>query len=83
VETASQKEKIKREISHMPEPEKQEGMPQHRHCPLAKHREGRNPKYHEEQLQGVAGTLAAQPPKTFETYSKNRNIHADKHHPHA
>jgi hypothetical protein len=28
-------------------PEKQGGMPQHRHCPLGKHREDKNPKYHE------------------------------------
>jgi hypothetical protein len=29
----------------MPKPEEQEGMPQH--CPPAKRREDRNPKYHE------------------------------------
>jgi hypothetical protein len=26
-------------------PEKEEGMPRHQHCPPAKHREDRNPKY--------------------------------------
>jgi hypothetical protein len=34
---------------HTPESEAQEGMPHHQHCPLAKCREDRNPKYHEEQ----------------------------------
>jgi hypothetical protein len=31
-----------------PKPEEQEGMPQHQHCPLAKRREDRNSKHHEE-----------------------------------
>jgi hypothetical protein len=30
-------------------PEEQGGTPQHQHCPRAKRREDRNPKYHEEQ----------------------------------
>jgi hypothetical protein len=31
------------------QPEEQEGIPQHQHFPLAKHREGMNAEYHEEQ----------------------------------
>jgi hypothetical protein len=47
--------KGKRRIKpHRPQPEEKEGMPQHRYCPPAKHREDRNPKYHEEQLKVVA-----------------------------
>jgi hypothetical protein len=34
--------------------EEHEGMPQHRHCPHAKRREDRNPKYHEELQKDVA-----------------------------
>jgi hypothetical protein len=34
--------------THMPKPEEWEGLPHHRHCPLAKRREDRNPKHHEE-----------------------------------
>jgi hypothetical protein len=34
--------------------EEEGGMPQHRHCPPAKRREDRNPKYHEEQQKDVA-----------------------------
>jgi hypothetical protein len=37
-----------------PKSEEQEGMPQHQHCPLAKRRGDRNPKYHEEQQKDVA-----------------------------
>jgi hypothetical protein len=34
---------------HKPEPEEhEEGMPQHEHCPPAKRREDRSPKYYEE-----------------------------------
>jgi hypothetical protein len=29
-----------------PKPEEKDGMPQHQHCPLAKHRGDKNPKYH-------------------------------------
>jgi hypothetical protein len=47
--TPSKKEKVGGEIPCMPKPEEQEGMPQHQHCPPAKHREDKNPKYHEEQ----------------------------------
>jgi hypothetical protein len=46
VETIEQQRK-RREISHRPKPEEQAGMPQHQHCPLAKRREEKNPKYHE------------------------------------
>jgi hypothetical protein len=37
-----------------PKPEEQEGMPQHHHCPLAKHHGDRNLKYHKEQQKDVA-----------------------------
>jgi hypothetical protein len=40
-----------------PKPEEQERMPKHHHCPLAKHRGDRNPKYHEEQHGVVVGAL--------------------------
>jgi hypothetical protein len=35
-------------------PRNKEGMPQHQHCPPAKIRGNRNPKYHEEQQEDVA-----------------------------
>jgi hypothetical protein len=38
----------KRRKEGKPEPEEREGMPQHQHCPLAKHRGDRNPKYHDQ-----------------------------------
>jgi hypothetical protein len=45
----------KRENPHRLKPEEHEGMPHHhQHCPLAKRREDRNPKYHEEQQKCVA-----------------------------
>jgi hypothetical protein len=50
METTKQKE----ERREKPKPEEQEGMPQHKHCPPAKRREDRNPKYHEEQQKDVA-----------------------------
>jgi hypothetical protein len=53
VETTKQKGSS-REINHMPKPEEQEGIPQHQHCPLAKHHEDKSPKYHEEQQKDVA-----------------------------
>jgi hypothetical protein len=57
-------------------------MPQHRHCPPAKHREGRNPKHHEEQQKDVAGVLAEHPPNTVnrkhKKSTKNEMLHADK-----
>jgi hypothetical protein len=37
-----------------PKPEEQEGMSQHQHCPSAKRRGDRNPKYHEEHKKDVA-----------------------------
>jgi hypothetical protein len=43
----------RREISKKPKIEEHEGMPQHQHCPLAKHRK-KNPKYHEKQHRDVA-----------------------------
>jgi hypothetical protein len=64
VEITNQKEKNKDEDPHIPEPEEQEGMPHHRRCPPAKHREDRNPKYHEQQQKDVARILAVHPPKT-------------------
>jgi hypothetical protein len=48
------------------QPEVHEGVPQHHHCPFAKHREDRNPKNHKEQQKRVAEILAAHPPKTVE-----------------
>jgi hypothetical protein len=45
-----QANKIKEE---KPKPEEHEGIPQHHHCPHAKHRGDRNPKYHEEQEKDV------------------------------
>jgi hypothetical protein len=56
VETTKQKGK-RRKIPHMPKPEEQEGMPQHQNCPHAKHREDKNPKYHEKQLKGNISRL--------------------------
>jgi hypothetical protein len=44
----------KEEKREKPKPEKQEGMPHHQHCPTAKRRGDRNPKYHEEQPKDVA-----------------------------
>jgi hypothetical protein len=49
-----------------PKPEEQEGMPQHQHCPPARHREDKNPKYHEEQQKDVQGILETHFPKTVE-----------------
>jgi hypothetical protein len=60
-ETAKQN---KEENRKKPKPEEQEGTPQHQHCPPAKHRGDKNPKYHEWQHKDVASTLAAHPPKT-------------------
>jgi hypothetical protein len=37
-----------------PKSEEEGGVPQHYHCPYAKRREDRNPKYHEEQHKDVA-----------------------------
>jgi hypothetical protein len=48
------KKENKEEKTHMPKPEEQGGMPHRLHCPPAKHREDRNPKYHEEQQKYVA-----------------------------
>jgi hypothetical protein len=53
-EKAGQAIKQKEEKRKKPNPEEQEGMPQHRHCPPAKHRGDRNPQYHEEQQKDVA-----------------------------
>jgi hypothetical protein len=39
---------------HTPKPEEKEGMPHHLHCPLAKHREDKDPKYNEEHYKDVA-----------------------------
>jgi hypothetical protein len=41
--------KQKAEKRGKPKPEEQEGMPQHQHCPPAKHHGNRNPNYHEDQ----------------------------------
>jgi hypothetical protein len=48
------KKKKKKGKNKEPYPEEQEGMPQHQHCPPAKHRGDRNPKYHAEQQKDVA-----------------------------
>jgi hypothetical protein len=50
VEASKQKAKKRKKIK----PEEQEGTPQHQHCPPAKHRGDRTPKYHEEQQKDVA-----------------------------
>jgi hypothetical protein len=39
----SKKEK-RRKQPHMPKPEEHEGMPQHKHCPIVKHREDKSSK---------------------------------------
>jgi hypothetical protein len=44
---AKKRKEDKRPPSKKPKHEEQEGMAQH--CPLAKRRENRNPKYHEDQ----------------------------------
>jgi hypothetical protein len=45
----------KRGKPHRPKAEKQEGMPpRQQHCPPAKRRGDRNPKYHEERQKDVA-----------------------------
>jgi hypothetical protein len=62
VETTEQKG-ARREKTHMPKPEEHEGMPQHQDCPPAKRREGRSPKYQEEQQKEVARILEVHPPK--------------------
>jgi hypothetical protein len=51
-------------------PEEHEGVPQYQHCPLAKRRGDRNPKYHEEHLKDVTRILAAHPPKNAEKEHK-------------
>jgi hypothetical protein len=50
VETTRQREEKRKQ----PKPEEQEGMPHHQHCPHAKRRGDRNPKYHEEHQKDVA-----------------------------
>jgi hypothetical protein len=51
---AKKKKEEKRPPGKKPKHEEQDGMAQHQHCPLAKRRENRNPKYHEEQQKDVA-----------------------------
>jgi hypothetical protein len=46
------------------EPEEDEGMPQHEHCPPAKNHEDKTPKYLEERQKDVARVLAAHPLQT-------------------
>jgi hypothetical protein len=48
VETTKQKGKRRKKPHRPTKPVGQEGMPQYQHCPPAKHRGGKNPKYHEE-----------------------------------
>jgi hypothetical protein len=50
VETTRQKE----ERWKKPKPQEHEAMAQHQHCPLAKRREDRNQKYHEDQQKDIA-----------------------------
>jgi hypothetical protein len=45
-------------------------MPQHQHCPPAKHREDKNPNYHEEHHKDVAGILPAYASKTVDKEQK-------------
>jgi hypothetical protein len=66
---ASKKEQ-RRKNPHRHKPEEQEGIPQHRHYPLTKHREDENPNCHEEHKKDVARLLAAQPPKPVESEQK-------------
>jgi hypothetical protein len=76
VETTEQKGK-RRKKPHKPKPVEQEGMPQYQHCPYAKHREDKNPKYHEDQRRDVARIVAVHPPKTVEWEHKwinERNV---------
>jgi hypothetical protein len=47
-EKAVEATKQKEEKRKKPKPEKQEGMPQHQHCPPEKRRGDRNPECHEE-----------------------------------
>jgi hypothetical protein len=50
VETTKQEKERRKERK----PKDQEGVPHHKHCPLAKRCEDSNPKYHEEQQKDVA-----------------------------
>jgi hypothetical protein len=43
----------KKKIGEKPKPEEQQCMPQHQHCPHAKYRGDKNPKYHEDQQKDV------------------------------
>jgi hypothetical protein len=56
------KEKEQKRTKH--KPEEKEGMPQHKHCPLAKHRGDKNPKYHEDQQNTLHEFLPHIPPET-------------------
>jgi hypothetical protein len=49
VETAKQ-EGIRRKKPHRSKPGEEARMPHHQHCPPAKRREDKNPKYKEEQF---------------------------------
>jgi hypothetical protein len=53
VETIMQKGK-RRKKPHMPTPEEHEGMPKHQHYLHEKHREDKNPEYHEEHMNDIA-----------------------------
>jgi hypothetical protein len=62
-------------------------MPEHQHCPPAKSRDDKNPKYHGEQEKDVARFLAAHPskkrrketktPKRNKSKSTKEMLHAD------
>jgi hypothetical protein len=69
-EKALEATKQKEEKREKPEPEEQEGMPQHQYCPPEKRRGDRNPECHEEQQKDVAGIHVAHPPKNAETEQK-------------
>jgi hypothetical protein len=58
-ETTKQQEEERKKSK----PEEREGMPQYQHCPHEKRHGDRNSKYHEEQHNDVAWSLATHPPK--------------------
>jgi hypothetical protein len=53
----------RRKKPNRPNPEEREGMPQHHHCPPARHHDDKNPEYHEEQTKDVTIILSAHPLK--------------------
>jgi hypothetical protein len=83
-EKAAEATKPKEEKRENPKPEEHEGMPQHQHCPLAKRRGDRNPKYHEEQQKDVTlhiihtyPYILPKTPKRNISRSTNEMLHTD------